>query len=710
MSSNISSSQLNQFTNMYSENKVFAIIKVRNKKKWTKEEDWKLIQLAEKNKEKHWKEISKHFLNKNPLQCFSRYKRIKPGIIKGTWSKEEDDKILSLVNLYGKSWSKLAKIMKTRNGKQIRDRFINVLDPEVKKGKFSYKEDKKIKELYLKYGPRWATIARGLPNRTPDMIKNRFHSSIKKYLHQKNFLSRGDVNKLKNEANSSSKKASSEGENNLDHSKLANLNSHSSNGNSSNYNCNSNSKSFIDRSYLNNFSGFSNSMNEQNLFQSKLNKVNFNPDIDNRINNGFRLNLDSKKENKNSIYKENYEHKNYQNEKAFNKNNNFNKYLQNEIKDSYNNGMIFNKIYSKIKDSEFVEDVNRTVSNSDFSEKNIGHSDAGLVKNYQTNENFENLFEHPDEQFKNGSFSNNKFNNNFNTTNIFDNSRVFTDCQINSQQYYKINNNEQINYTKKINANLENKLNNNFSNINNNLNVNYVSNDKIFLHQKNELKNKNNLITDFNPLQNSKNLNHELRTEEKNQSNQIINCQEFQMKARDFKSYNLNSEYSNKNNNLNSLNNFTKNEQEFKIEKTNKNQENAYFVNSKISNYCKEKYTFDESKIKENLSFQKNSNSQEIVLEPQLNQFYNNQQFSNENSRSTNLITYPNVSSNTSNLYSLEENENSSPDNLKKNNGNPYFINSFEDNYQMNFLNFPDSPYRMKSPRYFDFDEIFNNN
>ena len=181
-----SNNHINYFSSMYSSDKVFAIIKVRNKKKWNKEEDMKLISLAEKNQEKHWKEISRNFTNKNPLQCFSRYKRIRPGIIKGTWAKEEDLRILSLVEIYGKSWSRLAKIMRSRNGKQIRDRFINVLDPLVKKEKFSYREDKKIKELYIKFGPKWATIAKALPNRTPDMIKNRFHSSIKKYLHKKN--------------------------------------------------------------------------------------------------------------------------------------------------------------------------------------------------------------------------------------------------------------------------------------------------------------------------------------------------------------------------------------------------------------------------------------------------------------------------------------------------------------------------------------------
>jgi len=175
-------------------NFVFSIRKVKNQKKWTREEDELLILLAEKYNEKHWKEISKKFAKKNSLQCFSRYKRIRPGIVKGSWKKEEDHAIVELVNKYGKAWSKISKILGTRNGKQIRDRFINVLDPEIKKGKFTEDEDRKLIMLYNQYGSKWATISKYYPNRTADMIKNRFHSSIKKKLGERIEFSLDDSN------------------------------------------------------------------------------------------------------------------------------------------------------------------------------------------------------------------------------------------------------------------------------------------------------------------------------------------------------------------------------------------------------------------------------------------------------------------------------------------------------------------------------------
>jgi len=127
--------------------------------------------------ERNLKKICK---KKNSLQCFSRYKRIRPGIIRGSWRKEEDIKILEMVRVYGKSWSKISKLLGTRNGKQIRDRFLNVLDPDMKKGKFTEEEDRKLLILFKQFGPKWATISKYYSNRTADMIKNRFHSSIKK--------------------------------------------------------------------------------------------------------------------------------------------------------------------------------------------------------------------------------------------------------------------------------------------------------------------------------------------------------------------------------------------------------------------------------------------------------------------------------------------------------------------------------------------------
>ena len=55
-----------------------------------------------------------------------------------------------------------------------------MLDPKIEKKKFSDEEDKLLMKLYMLHGAKWAMIAKKFKERTPDMIKNRFHSSIKK--------------------------------------------------------------------------------------------------------------------------------------------------------------------------------------------------------------------------------------------------------------------------------------------------------------------------------------------------------------------------------------------------------------------------------------------------------------------------------------------------------------------------------------------------
>ena len=176
-------------------NKIFTIKKVINQKKWSNEEDEQLIKIVKENNEKNWKKISSYFQNKNPLQCFSRYKRIKPGIRRGFWRKEEDELILSLIKKYGKNWSKISHLIKTRNGKQIRDRYINILAPNINKTKFSEEEDNLLLRLYKKFGPKWSKIHNYFKGRTTDMIKNRFHSTLKRKFENKDFINKNNINK-----------------------------------------------------------------------------------------------------------------------------------------------------------------------------------------------------------------------------------------------------------------------------------------------------------------------------------------------------------------------------------------------------------------------------------------------------------------------------------------------------------------------------------
>ena len=168
----------------------------KNKKKeikkanfWTEKEDKILKEKAKEFNYKNWKSIANFIPGKNSIQCSARFRRIRPGLIKGSWGKDEDSQLISLYEKYGRNWAAISKEMPQRTGKQIRDRFLNSLDTRYKRGKFSEEEDKMILQYHKIYGNQWAKIAKKIKKRTGDMIKNRFYSSLKKDIKKnKSFL------------------------------------------------------------------------------------------------------------------------------------------------------------------------------------------------------------------------------------------------------------------------------------------------------------------------------------------------------------------------------------------------------------------------------------------------------------------------------------------------------------------------------------------
>jgi len=117
----------------------------------------------------------------------SRNKKCKEKIIptKGPWKKFEDDILRDLVNEFGpKNWSYIsAKINEhevKRLGKQCRERWYNHLSPNVRKDPWADEEDRVIIESHQKYGSKWTTISSLLYGRTPNAIKNRWNSTLKR--------------------------------------------------------------------------------------------------------------------------------------------------------------------------------------------------------------------------------------------------------------------------------------------------------------------------------------------------------------------------------------------------------------------------------------------------------------------------------------------------------------------------------------------------
>ncbi|KAH0877780.1 hypothetical protein HID58_065174 [Brassica napus] len=109
------------------------------------------------------------------------------GLKKGAWTPEEDQKLISYLNNHGEGgWRTLPeKAGLKRCGKSCRLRWANYLRPDIKRGEFTEDEELSIISLHALHGNKWSDIARGLPGRTDNEIKNYWNTHIKKRLIKK---------------------------------------------------------------------------------------------------------------------------------------------------------------------------------------------------------------------------------------------------------------------------------------------------------------------------------------------------------------------------------------------------------------------------------------------------------------------------------------------------------------------------------------------
>ena len=107
------------------------------------------------------------------------------------WTDQEDsiitDAVINSLEKPFTRWCDLSQKLPNRDGKRIRDRWVNQLDPNINRLPFSREDDLLLWEGQKKFGTKWAEISRSKSffnyTRSPNQINTRWYSPpFKKFI------------------------------------------------------------------------------------------------------------------------------------------------------------------------------------------------------------------------------------------------------------------------------------------------------------------------------------------------------------------------------------------------------------------------------------------------------------------------------------------------------------------------------------------------
>lgn len=157
-----------------------------NRGKWTKHENENLMRVAKKYNFQNWSLISQEIPGRSENQCFVQFQHTVNLNLNSSrkWTAYEDRQLLRAVKLHSTggniNWNKIRGYFINRDRKSICRRYLNVLNPNIKKGSFSREEDCVLLAAVEEYGENFACIPMSLfPNRSRSQVKNRWHNTIK---------------------------------------------------------------------------------------------------------------------------------------------------------------------------------------------------------------------------------------------------------------------------------------------------------------------------------------------------------------------------------------------------------------------------------------------------------------------------------------------------------------------------------------------------
>jgi hypothetical protein len=102
------------------------------RKPFQPEEDALLLQILHTYEFLNWDVVAQQFNGRTARQCRERWMNyLSPNVRTGEWTREEDERLVALVNEHGRSWSMLSRFFDGRSDNDIKNRWYSHVQPEV---------------------------------------------------------------------------------------------------------------------------------------------------------------------------------------------------------------------------------------------------------------------------------------------------------------------------------------------------------------------------------------------------------------------------------------------------------------------------------------------------------------------------------------------------------------------------------------------------